>query len=51
MLLRVAVKVACTGTVASAIGPVNLMETCGFTAGVTALDGVDSMLMPPALMA
>ena len=51
LLKSAAVNVACTGTVVSAIGPVNLMLTCGLTAGVTAFDGVDSMLIPPALIA
>src|SRR5450432_1048902 len=48
LLVTVAVKVARTGTEGSATGAVSAMVTFGWADGVTAFDGVDSMLMPPA---
>ncbi len=51
LFVSVEVKVACTGTVGSETGPVKETFTDGFAAGVTALDGVDSIPLPPALIA
>src|SRR6476661_1855343 len=51
LFVSVEVKVACTGTVGSETGPVKETVTEGFAAGVTGLDGVDSIPFPPALIA
>lgn len=51
LFVTVEVKVACTGTVGSETGPVKETVTDGFAAGVTGLDGVDSIPLPPALIA